>query len=140
MCGLDAGGALFCWGRNWRGQIGTGDQEGARRLVRVDGLPPLREVTAGAEHTCAVAAAGGAYCWGWNWDGQLGGGGHFRPEPGKVPVAGEHPWLTLAAGTSHTCGVTTRGALYCWGSGLAFRYAPGGYHDQPEPFPVSGWR
>lgn len=140
VCGLDAGGALFCWGRNWRGQTGTGDREGLRRLARVEGLPPLREVTVGAEHTCAIAAAGGALCWGWNWDAQLGGGGRRDPEPGKVRVAGEQEWLTLSAGTSHTCGVTIRGALYCWGSGLAFRTEPGSYHDQPEPFPVSGWR
>jgi alpha-tubulin suppressor-like RCC1 family protein len=140
VCGLDADGAVYCWGRNWNGQLGTGvSRAGARRLVRVPGVPPLRALTAGVEHTCGIARTGEAYCWGENWSAQLGGG-TWHGEGEVTRVAGDLAWSTLAAGAGHTCGVTSTGALYCWGSGTAFRLEPGGFHEQPEPFAVSGWR
>ncbi|HEX2080932.1 MAG TPA: hypothetical protein VHG08_24730, partial [Longimicrobium sp.] len=139
VCGLDGQGALYCWGRNWFGQLGgASGRDGSPRLARVPDLPPLRAVTGGDEHTCGVARSGGAFCWGRNFNGQLGGG-TWR-EDGLTAVAGGLEWSALAAGYGHTCGVTPAGVLYCWGSGLAFRREPSGYHEQPEPFAVSGWR
>jgi alpha-tubulin suppressor-like RCC1 family protein len=140
VCGLDDGGTVYCWGRNWMGQLGAASgKEGSRRLARVPGVSPLRHVTAGDEHTCGIARSGdAAFCWGNAGDGQLGGG--TVDEAGVTRVAGGLEWASLAAGHGHTCGVTSAGALYCWGSGLAFRREPGNFHEQPEPFAVSGWR
>lgn len=139
VCGVDGGGTTYCWGRNWTGQLGAASgREGSRRLARVPGVPPLRTLTAGAEHTCGIARSADAFCWGDNFNGQLGGGTWRVNEPAQV--AGGLAWSAIAAGDSHTCGVASTGALYCWGSGLAFRWEPGSYHEQPEPFAVSGWR
>jgi hypothetical protein len=139
LCGLDGGGTMYCWGRNWAGQLGAAvGQEGSRRLAPVPGVPPLRALTAGAEHTCGIARSADAFCWGNNFNGQLGGGTWKVNEPARV--AGGLAWSAIAAGHSHSCGVVSTGALYCWGSGLAFRWEPGSYHEQPEPFAVSGWR
>jgi alpha-tubulin suppressor-like RCC1 family protein len=62
-----------------------------------------------------VTAAGAARCWGNNWDGQLGDGTTTR-RPLPVPVRGlRRGVVAIAAGYSHSCALTTAGAVWCWG-------------------------
>ena len=141
VCGLDAAGHAFCWGRNWHGQLGgKAPREGTARLVPVVGAPPLRMIAGGDDHTCAISRNDRAYCWGRGFSGQLGGVIPLRDVDRPSPVSSALAWRALSTGYAHTCGVTDDGALYCWGSGLGFRTEPGSYHEQPEPFPVAGWR
>jgi alpha-tubulin suppressor-like RCC1 family protein len=61
-----------------------------------------------------------------------------------VPTAiiGGYTWQTLVAGKNHTCGLTTTGAIYCWGSdayGQLGDGAGGGlFSDKPSPVLVTG--
>jgi alpha-tubulin suppressor-like RCC1 family protein len=83
-------------------------------------------VAIGQQHICALAPAGAAYCWGSNWAGQLGigwygqdlaeggGGDPFVETP--QAVLGGHAFAELAMGMMSTCGLTSTGAVYCWGS------------------------
>jgi alpha-tubulin suppressor-like RCC1 family protein len=75
-------------------------------------------IAAGFDHACGLTPGGEALCWGHNGFGQIGDGTRTtRSRP--TPLGGEG--LTLgfvAAGTFHTCGVTTNGAAYCWGRDL----------------------
>lgn len=81
-------------------------------------------VALGATHTCVVTTAGGVMCWGNNAAGQLGvGDTQNRLAPVSVPLAGGALALALAAGTSHTCAVTTAGAVQCWGSNATAQLA-----------------
>src|SRR5207245_2045463 len=59
----------------------------------------------------ALSAGGAAYWWG---EGGNNGDGTttFRPTP--VPVEGGFRWTALTA-SSRTCGLSTSGAVYCWG-------------------------
>jgi len=82
-------------------------------------------------HSCGLAA-GAAYCWGDNTFGQLGNGS-TADSPVPVAVAGGLSFNALSAGgfppcsgvpcpagavgTSHTCGLTSNRAAYCWGAG-----------------------
>jgi len=84
-------------------------------------------VSAGYSHTCGLTIRGAAYCWGDNSDGELGDGTTAFSSTTPVPVAGELTFATVSAGFSHTCGVTTAGALYCWGGG----YIPLGDSSTP---------
>jgi alpha-tubulin suppressor-like RCC1 family protein len=117
-CGVDAQGAAYCWGSNYLGTLGDGRRTSIPAPVRVLGDRVYRFVTAGYRHACALDEAGKAYCWGKGVSGELGHG----PPPGDgvspVPTAvqGGHTFRQIAAGAAHTCGVTTAGEVWCWGS------------------------
>jgi alpha-tubulin suppressor-like RCC1 family protein len=87
----------------------------------------------------ALAASGGAWCWGGSLRGQLGNGG-MTPDQSATPVAvtGNLTFGSLNAGGIHTCGVTTGGVAYCWGSGMLYQLGNGSYLDQPAPVQVYG--
>ena len=53
-----------------------------------------------------------------------------EPEPGF--------WAQISAGLGHTCGVTTDGDAYCWGSGGSGRLGNGDTTQQNTPVKVSG--
>ncbi len=55
--------------------------------VRVDGLPPVREISAGTATTCARTEAGEVYCWGRNHQGQADPGAWAPgPDAGSLTV------------------------------------------------------
>ncbi len=47
-------------------------------------------------------------------------------------------FTSLTAGQFHTCGVTTSGAAYCWGSGTSGQLGAGGVTVSSKPVPVVG--
>lgn len=122
-CGLAAGGAAYCWGENSYGQLGTGNRNGSTTPVAVSGGRVFRSLSVGAYHTCGVAVDGTAYCWGFGTWGQLGtetGIGACTSQKLKcaltpVRVALDAAFSVVAAGYTHTCGITDRGVAYCWG-------------------------
>ena len=122
ICGLTPDGTAFCWGGGTHGQLGNGSAESNPRPVRVDAPLVFRSISAGSSHTCAVTADGVAYCWGSNDSGQLGNPNtHDNCSEGVCSrrpqaVAGDLRFTGISAGASHTCGVTTSGVVYCWGS------------------------
>jgi len=69
VCGVTTNGAVVCWGDNAAGQAGI-DQSGksmpteVTRPHVVGGLPTMRSVTAGSQHTCAISKADRVWCWG----------------------------------------------------------------------------
>jgi hypothetical protein len=121
-CGLTAAGAAFCWGGNLFGQLGNGDggSEGSRRETPqpVAGGMAFTRIAAGVTHSCGIAASGDAYCWGSNDYGELGSGspmsGRYNKQP--TPVDGGIKFTEITAGNRHSCGLTSQGAAYCWGS------------------------
>lgn len=71
-CALTAAGDAWCWGRNDRGQLGTGTTEEAVLAARVATDVALVELVAGQHHTCGADADGRVFCWGAGDRGQLG--------------------------------------------------------------------
>ena len=73
-------------------------------------------VTVGSQHSCALQATGAVYCWGEAAAGQLGDDRPtYRAQTTPVQVVAPVAFVSIAAGTHHTCGLTANGAAYCWG-------------------------
>ncbi|MGH7467360.1 MAG: RCC1 domain-containing protein [Longimicrobiales bacterium] len=67
-----------------------------------------------AEHVCAIDESATTWCWGNSSNGKLGNG---TPISGRTPVNTPSPLNSVAAGSSHSCGLAGTIA-YCWGSNL----------------------
>jgi alpha-tubulin suppressor-like RCC1 family protein len=121
-CGLATSGALFCWGANDKGQLGTTAQADTCGPLRCSRAPiasggpssRFRRVTAGRSHVCALTPDGEVWCWGY--DGLTVEGIHlheFSPDPELN--SDSIPFTAISSGGYHTCGLTSRGAAWCWG-------------------------
>src|SRR5439155_467404 len=139
-CGLTSAGAAYCWGWNNFGQLGTGSHTNSTTPVPVAGGLTFSTLAAGSAHTCGLTSAGPAYCWGGDNYGQRGNGSTAVNEGIVTAVAGTGglTFSALAAGAVHTCGVTSAGAAYCWGSNFDGQLGTGSTTDSPIPVLVSG--
>jgi alpha-tubulin suppressor-like RCC1 family protein len=115
-CALTGDGTAYCWGANASGQLGTGTQLNALTPTRVSGLLTFAAISGGDAHTCAITAGGEAYCWGNNDQGRLGIGTTALVSTVPQPVVGSLAFGAISAGEAHSCGITTNGDAYCWGS------------------------
>merc|ERR1719244_183394 len=83
-CAMSLDGLLKCWGQNWYGQLGYGDDnnrgdesnEMGENLLAVSLGSDfvIREFGCGYYTTCAISTVGVLKCWGYNNYGQLGYG------------------------------------------------------------------
>ena len=119
-CGVTISNAVYCWGSNLKGQLGTASTmescfQGACSTTpnHLEGLA-LTSVSAGMDHTCGVDPDGQAYCWGDNESGQLGTGSSGEPSL-PVRVGGGFTFQSVVAGGVYSCGLSRTGAAYCWG-------------------------
>lgn len=117
-CGATAAGTVWCWGNNAYGQLG--DSTTTTRTAPVQAKHPggvaLPGLAAGRTHTCGVSFGGQAWCWGRNGSGRLGDN---TVTTRTTPVAvqqGALLFASLTGGEHHTCGLTTGGAVHCWGA------------------------
>ncbi len=138
LCGLTPGGEAFCWGSNSQGQLGDGTTTERDRPTAVKASQRFVDISVGAGHTCALAADGSAFCWGGNKYGQLGDGSRSnRSRPVSVlSTSGNQGFQSLAAGGSHTCGVTRANKAFCWGDGFSGQVGNAMQDFAKEPFAV----
>ncbi len=100
----------------------------------------FRQVSVGAYHTCGVTEDDRAYCWGEAGLGALGTGttGGIAARP--VSVSGGHRFLSVNAGTSHTCAIATDRLAYCWGVNSSGELGDGTTTTRFAPVRVAGTR
>jgi len=144
-CSLTAGGTAYCWGYNYSGQIGdnTTTNRPAPTQVVGAGTAPLvfTALSAGGVHTCGVTADNALYCWGYNAFGELGDGTLTdRYTPAQVTGSGSAPlrFTAVTARRLHSCGLTTDGAVYCWGSNALGELGDGSTTGENTPVLVTG--
>ncbi len=82
----------------------------------------LVEISARFAHACGRTAEGTVYCWGSDSSGQLGNGAGVQSSQVPTQVVGEdgigvlQDVTQIAAGSSHTCALTSAGGVFCWGA------------------------
>lgn len=130
-CGIEANGAVSCWGDNPSGQLGDGTRTAHYSPANVSGLPPVSAITTGSGHACALAADGRVFCWGGNSVGQLGDATRIdRTTP--VPVPGLAGVSALDATDGRTCAIAGAGAL-CWGEDYTGGLGHDTTYNRPSP-------
>lgn len=128
-CGLVAT-AVYCWGLNTFGQLGSGSTAPSATPMRITGtgVAPLdfTRLSAGRIHTCGVTSSAAAWCWGAAFNGALGDGQEatHRLAPIQVAGSGTAPlrFGSITAGSSRTCALTVNLSpqrIYCWGLNAA---------------------
>lgn len=75
-CAVLDGGTLRCWGRNFGGALGYGNENDllAPSTADVSVGAAVEQVSTGSAHTCALLSTGFLNCWGFNSAGELGYG------------------------------------------------------------------
>ncbi len=159
-------GSIVCWGDNSSGQAGVpgspgagygpplpndpgaglggvaartngaiGDGEDATTPIRGDQILYV-DVTAGANHTCAVRTTGLVDCWGSNSHGQIRVPMQLlQPQPALIDASGSlvrsGEFHSIEAGENFTCAINREGGALCWGSNdSAQEYPPAGEYTQ----------
>eukprot|EP01084_Bolivina_argentea_P255598 429973_1 len=120
-CYLGLENQLKCWGYNYYGQLGYGDEwnRGASTNHMGANLPTVdlhysfipTRISLGSVHSCAIALDGALKCWGNNGYGQLGyeatnGRGDGANEMGSNLDPIDLGWfetIQITAGFGHTC-------------------------------------
>ncbi|GAA4720966.1 hypothetical protein Prum_013370 [Phytohabitans rumicis] len=138
-CVVDDDDAVRCWGRNDAGQLGHGDNATLFKSRIGDDETPesagpvdlngvgASMVSAGDNHSCAILVDATVACWGQNLNGTLGSGAQDPlngaigddevPGAVRVNLGANRTAKAIAAGGRHTCVITDRDKVMCWGNG-----------------------
>lgn len=145
-CAVRAVGSVHCWGGNNFGEV-----DGSVNVIRFSAVPvpsPVTEatgprlsnivaVTGAFTHTCALVADGTVRCWGDNRNGQLGDGTTGTGISPPVTVRGLSNAVAIAAGNLHTCALSARGTVVCWGVNGSGELGDGTTEPRSEPVIVT---
>jgi alpha-tubulin suppressor-like RCC1 family protein len=136
-CGIDAGGAGYCWGSGVMGQLGDG-AFGASAVPRSIQLQTgLVSIAAGYGHTCGIAQEQHVWCWGWNLRGQLGNASTVG-QGAPIRADTELRFQQVSSGWFHTCALTLAGDAYCWGGNGQGQLGDGTTSERLVPTRVLG--
>jgi alpha-tubulin suppressor-like RCC1 family protein len=112
-CAVQAGGGLWCWGRD----VNAVDQLVPQAMA---GVTDAKAVAVGSGHACYLDGTGGVRCWGFNISGELGNGSYGNPQAAPALVqTNAGGTLTgivdVGAGDMWSCALAAGGAVWCWG-------------------------
>jgi hypothetical protein len=139
-CGITTGGPSYCWGRNSYGGFGDGTTTNTNFPVPAAGGLALTSLALGDAHTCGLVASGAAYCWGLGARGSIGNGSFDTAQVTPAPVSGGLSFVAISASGQHTCGLTSTGALFCWGRNEDGELGDGTVVNRAVPTRVEGSR
>ncbi len=112
-----------------RSTSSSSSAEGSTGTINLCGDRPCAcavEIGAGTAHTCVLRADGSVVCWGNDEAGELGRGemGGAIPWPQRVVLPAGFVATSLFVGDRHSCAISERGELVCWGRNAAGEVDP----------------
>ncbi|MER5412206.1 RCC1-like domain-containing protein [Streptomyces virginiae] len=115
---LDTSGQVYSWGDNAYGQLGN-NRTGDSRTVpdRVQGMPKVKQISAGCDFSLALLENGKVYAWGRGIHGQLGNGSRATSSVPRL-VQGLENIVEVDAGCHHALALTAEDTVKSWGYNL----------------------
>ncbi len=145
-CVLTQMGGVKCWGAGYLGGLDDNIGHYPRDLPGL--ASGITRITVGyaiydaSSHTCVLTDAGAVKCWGYAGRGKLGNGRLewvYRVDSFPQTVVGLNSGITsIAAGEDHTCALTDRGGVKCWGRADCLGNGSVQEVDQAVPVDVTG--
>ena len=155
-CGI-TGGQVRCWGLNNRGQTGgywqPSSTMNAYNCQRDVSTPVMRcnrrptgvsipgtaiAISSGGNRNCVLATSQEIHCW-----GAFALGNNALTADSMVALkvnanGGAVKFTAVGVGSSHSCGVATDGAVWCWGQNGSGQLGNGAFQLQRMPVQASG--
>ncbi|HET8933158.1 MAG TPA: hypothetical protein VFN67_06965 [Polyangiales bacterium] len=113
-CALREAG-LYCWGSNFAGQLGTGDErDSATPVAATLAGDDIAELALSSGRSCVRRKTGKVACWGQNELGQIGDG---TRDNSLIPhdAVGIDDAQQIAIEDSSSCALRASGKVACWG-------------------------
>ncbi len=126
-CAILDNSQVKCWGDNYYGQLGQGDninrgygsnQMGSLNPVNLGSERTAKSITTGTGYTCVILDDDSVKCWGRGHAGQLGNGKTqpvSSPPNSPINLGSEITAKAITAGKFHTCAVIDNSSIKCWG-------------------------
>ena len=130
------GGALWAWGNNASGQLGTGNTLSQSTPVQIGADTRWVHVSTGNSHTIAIKSDGTLWAWGSNSNGQLGIGNTVS-QLSPVQVGTDTKWASISAGAFYTVAIKADGTLWAWGDNTYGQLGNGNTTQANSPIEAS---
>ena len=129
-CALDESGAVYCWGYNESGQLGSGEASPWELPLRAQHLSAgALAVTVGSGHSCVLTAERTVRCWGDAESSTGIAGLADLLQPTRIDALGSHV-RRIASASGHNCALRL-GDLVCWGNNSSGQLGGGKNNDDP---------
>lgn len=128
---LDGAGKVYTWGLNGDGALGRPSAQLNAGPGLVRGVPAVRQLALGRGYMLALTRGQRLYAWGNNGAGQLGLGHLASLDAPARAALDQLRFDSVAAGATHSLGVSVHGKVYAWGSN---QHGQLGQHSDAVPF------
>ena len=133
-----SGDNVKCWGDNWHGVLGTGDEVDSLAPTMVYDIADAAYVATQGWTACVIRSSGQTSCWGYNNAGRVGDGSGVLTLFEPADSVGMDNTTSLGAGPWHMCGTHADGTVKCWGDGSSGKMGDGSTDPNMVPTDVTG--
>ena len=130
--------SVLCWGKGSDGQLGNSANNDSNTPVSVTlGSNTAKQISVGANHSCAILDDDSVVCWGSNALGQLGVGDLLnKNQPTKVNLGTNRTAIGIGTGYISTCALLDDKSIKCWGSNSTRHLGDGNNPNSNTPVAV----
>lgn len=135
-CYLTGEGAVWCWGSNQTGQLGSESILYSSNPIKNPYLSNIIKIYVASTTICAKDRELNYWCWGNNTNGQVGTSGNYRKISIPQKVIFPKTVDKLIAGDNNFCAIYTDKTVGCWGQN---NFMLGGLGDKRVPTAVNNF-